>query len=261
MTKVPIADIKTVRTLADESGIGDLAQEIKKAGKAEPILLRENLNIIDGLRRVEAVKRLGWSEIDAIVSDDIIYVLEVLQKAHADVDISIRRLYEFHVQLLGLNTIRLQRLKNSGQWFVKKRSTSEPRFHLSDEVWKTFHLPYRTLYGRSVRLYRASISGNRVAEELVRRVNLGELTFEAASHKFEDKTYARGEVVKPKEQRRLLEVGLRNIATMVAGLDNIGSPIQLPPEELQAFSDKTYFLSKELLRIRRVLTKEMEKSQ
>ncbi len=71
LTKIPINLIKPnpyqARSDYSESEIIQLAQSIKENGLLEPILVRKNgefYEIIAGQRRLLAVKRLGWQEIE-----------------------------------------------------------------------------------------------------------------------------------------------------------------------------------------------------
>lgn len=59
----------------DESSISELAQSIKENGLAQPIIVtrinNETYEIVAGERRYRACKSLGWTEIDAIIKNDL----------------------------------------------------------------------------------------------------------------------------------------------------------------------------------------------
>ncbi len=75
--KIKIKDIENPpfhdRTTVSEADIWNLANNIKEVGLINPVILRKKDNgkyeRISGYRRIEAVKKLGWKEVDAIVVD------------------------------------------------------------------------------------------------------------------------------------------------------------------------------------------------
>jgi ParB family transcriptional regulator, chromosome partitioning protein len=73
-TPIPIDSIKSgSRFRKDLGDIASLAEDIRKIGLLHPIVINQNRELICGLRRIEAFKLLGKSEIPAhIVNlDDI----------------------------------------------------------------------------------------------------------------------------------------------------------------------------------------------
>ncbi|MDP9478042.1 MAG: ParB N-terminal domain-containing protein [Actinomycetota bacterium] len=64
--KVAIKDIEVgERRREDYGNIPELAESIERYGLIQPIVLAEGNRLVAGGRRLEAVKRLGWSEVDA----------------------------------------------------------------------------------------------------------------------------------------------------------------------------------------------------
>lgn len=61
---VPISSIITKRTLESDDDVSDLAQHIQDSGLQIPVLVNQNYELIDGLRRMEAVRSLGNTTID-----------------------------------------------------------------------------------------------------------------------------------------------------------------------------------------------------
>lgn len=63
------------RQFFDEVSISELAQSIKENGLAQPIIVTkidsDKYEIVAGERRYRACKMLGWSEIDAIIKNDL----------------------------------------------------------------------------------------------------------------------------------------------------------------------------------------------
>jgi ParB family transcriptional regulator, chromosome partitioning protein len=66
--KIAISDIKVGNRFRKDLGdIDSLAQSIQDIGLLHPIVVNENNQLVAGQRRLEAYKRLGWSEIPCVV--------------------------------------------------------------------------------------------------------------------------------------------------------------------------------------------------
>lgn len=65
--RIKIADIKVPEGRRQLLGLDELAESIRTIGLLNPITLTEDLRLVAGYHRLEACKRLGWSEIDATI--------------------------------------------------------------------------------------------------------------------------------------------------------------------------------------------------
>ena len=81
--KVKISDIKINpgRRGVLENDVEELALSILDVGLLNPITLTEDYTLIAGLHRLEAVKLLGWTEVECIITD-----LEGLSAELAELD-------------------------------------------------------------------------------------------------------------------------------------------------------------------------------
>ena len=86
--KIAISEIKinSGRREASLSGINELAQSISEVGLLNPITVDPSNTLIAGLHRLEAAKRLGWTEIECTVCG-----LEGLQAELAEIDENVVR--------------------------------------------------------------------------------------------------------------------------------------------------------------------------
>lgn len=86
--KIAISEIKinSGRRDASLSGINELARSISEVGLLNPITVDPNHTLIAGLHRLEAAKRLGWTEIECAVCG-----LEGLQAELAEIDENVVR--------------------------------------------------------------------------------------------------------------------------------------------------------------------------
>jgi ParB family chromosome partitioning protein len=79
--------VKDNRRELKESTVAELMQSINEVGLLNPVTIDEDNNLIAGAHRLEAIKRLGWSEIDC----NVIGGLDDLQKRMAELDENIIR--------------------------------------------------------------------------------------------------------------------------------------------------------------------------
>ena len=95
--KIPLDKIKTsprpIRASLDEEKLEELAKSIKEQGLISPIKVRpegkDGFEIVYGHRRVEAMRRIGASEVEAIVEglDDVEQVLQQITENEAREDV------------------------------------------------------------------------------------------------------------------------------------------------------------------------------
>lgn len=86
--KVTISEIKINpgRRSVNEDGINELARSISEVGLLNPITIDQEYTLVAGLHRLEAAKRLGWTEIKCNVC-----TLDALQTELAEIDENVVR--------------------------------------------------------------------------------------------------------------------------------------------------------------------------
>lgn len=86
--KLQLTDItiKQGRRAVDESKVRELAQSMSEVGLINPITVTRNKTLITGAHRLAAAKLLGWSEIEATVSE-----LDGLRAELAEIDENLMR--------------------------------------------------------------------------------------------------------------------------------------------------------------------------
>ena len=86
--KLRLSDItvKQGRRAVDESKVRELAQSMNEVGLINPITVTRNRTLITGAHRLAAAKLLGWTEIEATVSE-----LEGLRAELAEIDENLMR--------------------------------------------------------------------------------------------------------------------------------------------------------------------------
>ena len=86
MIEISRIHIASDRPTADPDSVLALAESIAEIGLMNPITVDKDHNLIAGLHRLEAIKRLGWNQIECIVLD-----LTKLQAELAEIDENIIR--------------------------------------------------------------------------------------------------------------------------------------------------------------------------
>lgn len=110
MQKISIADIKIHKRAREEVlEIEELAESIKRFGLLNPIIVDTNYILVAGYRRLEAVKRLGWSSIDA----NIIEIKDGISALELEIEENIQRVQFSDEELLNAFK-KLNRIKNPG---------------------------------------------------------------------------------------------------------------------------------------------------
>lgn len=77
---ISVSDIKYDRALLLTEDLTDLKNNMSANGQKQPILLDENMRLIDGLRRLHAWQTLGYNQISAVVSDNLEDTCALLSK-------------------------------------------------------------------------------------------------------------------------------------------------------------------------------------
>ena len=110
MQKISIADIKIHKRAREEVlEIEELAESIKRFGLLNPIIVDTNYILVAGYRRLEALKRLGWSSIDA----NIIEIKDGISALELEIEENIQRIQFSDEELLNAFK-KLNRIKNPG---------------------------------------------------------------------------------------------------------------------------------------------------
>lgn len=255
---VTIDEIVTDRVLSNEEGLDDLAASIKKSDLTEPILLTEEMILIDGLRRIEAHKRLGRTVIEAYVSDSPLEIFSRLEKIHKGVQLNPRRIYEFHLVLRPVFARYKESLRAQGRWHHSKRRPEEIMARYGDITAKALNLPYSAYIQRINRLYSQLDIDNPLAVKAIQLMEAGELSPSGAADMVDGKYNLSGDITSLSEQRQVLRGAVRNLSGIIKALQMLGSPIKLPYDELGPIKNQILAVYKQLGVVNRLLNRELE---
>lgn len=109
--QIPVNEIqvKEGRRSADAGSVRGLADSIREVGLLNPLTVDSRHTLIAGLHRLEAVKLLGWTEVECTVSS-----LEGLAAELAEIDENISYAHVLY---------RDNNIYNIWMWKQRKRST------------------------------------------------------------------------------------------------------------------------------------------
>lgn len=106
--QIPVHDIIVKKRIRQDLGdLSKLMESIRTHGQINPVLINSNRELIAGQRRLEAIKRLGWKNIEVHITD----VSNELGELELEIDENLHRRNLSAVELAdGIS--RLDRLKN-----------------------------------------------------------------------------------------------------------------------------------------------------
>ncbi|MBN2554136.1 MAG: ParB/RepB/Spo0J family partition protein [Spirochaetales bacterium] len=105
----PDSIIVKKRIRRDLGDIEGLMESLKVHGQLAPIIINRNYELIAGFRRLQAVKRLGWKTIEAVIVDRE----TDQQKLEIEMEENIQR-RDLSAEEIAEGMARLQKLRNPG---------------------------------------------------------------------------------------------------------------------------------------------------
>ena len=215
----------------------------------QPIIVRGDNVLVDGLRRLRRAQEKGTPTVPAIISSNYEVLVAALKAQHEDVghETTPRRVWEIYESIYRLG-ITWSRQQYNGGW--KKlpgggRVRREPGAESPTDggIRKLFLEAFSfsdSMFGHITNLYRQAEGGNVAAQELAVLVDLGELSPQRATHRLRRPYNMVGNVTNEREQFQLLERGTAGLAAQVDALLKMGFPILVPAEELTKFYQEIY---------------------
>lgn len=241
-TQINISDIIVVRYAQDQ--LEPLPDGLAKKIYTEPIIVRGDRVLIDGLRRLRHAKAEGLSTINAIISSDYPTLIDALRKQNGDVgnDVTPRRLWEMYDQVFALGVAWSRRQFNGGWEMLpngqrrRRLAKDFPTGKGSVRILFTQAFSYSdSMVGHIAHLYRQAEGGNLMAQALVEQVDRGEMSPQRAVLRLRKPYNMTGNVAGTDEQRQILQRGTAALAAQVDALAKLAYPIQVPAEELATY--------------------------
>lgn len=263
MTLVALDDIETDRVLQGEpADVTALAADIKKNGLQRPIIVLDDMTLVDGLRRIEAVRLNGQTEIDAVITDDLMELHDLLRKVNEEQGVPPpRRIFEYHSLLKELIHDYHSYLRNNGLWQMKDRPADAPTMRVADYILSALNLPYRNYISRIKVLYTAEAAKQDLAVDLVKQVESGEMTIGRANYIWE--MHSRNpHNMPPLEQKNILSESLRNLGVITKALRKLPvGDLKIPQAEIEDALAQLKHYRGEIYSIYRSLGREARKGK
>ena len=235
---VPIDQIRVIRDLEPGDDVSQLAKHIADSGLKMPILVDGDGVLIDGLRRLEALRSLGMTTVEVV--HGLLYpnVCEHLKRTREHgveaVPLKPRRIWQIYKQLQPI----FYATKAHFQFGVRKggaKRSAGGRNLLYVALGLKSSAPLQAISS----VYRAAegdpnLPRTRKAQEAVALLDAGEITIYAAVDHMTKERGLTGNTTKYEDQKRTLEKAAASLRGMVKALENIG-PLdsQYPVEDLE----------------------------
>jgi len=229
---VKLAGLQTDRPWPDDEGIDALAADIRRHGVKEPILVigREEY-VLDGVRRVAAMRKLGRENIPAFVSDDMfdvsIHMYETHEPNHFDMSRRVEIIRHIHT-LMGNRVSQSGASARLADYIAERYMEREinPVLRQSGTtrtllMMATRAAPPYTRVQYLIPVIKAADRGDGFAQDLLNRLMSGELGLIAMSKQWRERTRP-GDIVKAAEQREILTQAGLSIASAIYALQKLG---------------------------------------
>lgn len=241
--RLAISDLVMNRTLAPGDDVSELAAHIQDSGLKFPILVSPRDNtVIDGLRRVEAVRLLGNETIDAVIPSTLREALDHLAATLAFTKfqrpVGPRRMAQTKRDIVPVVYFERANL-NRG---VPVRAGTRPRGSVGDQsliiLARMFGVTKSTLgvIGRVFALEGTDPPGFVPGElqDMLDGVERGEVRPGSIINRLQQKRLFKGDIRAPQDQRDAMKVAMASLNGVLHGIGNLGPlSTKLTTKELQ----------------------------
>lgn len=204
------------------------------------IVSRDDMVLIDGLRRLKYWRDAGAKTISVILVSNLDEACDALEPQHVGRDLKPRQLWNILriIYPWGIKESQAQRVTRIqlSRKTGKSHATSPGhRSPLRMRMVKVLNASSGHLIERTWFLYRAAASGNPVAVDMAREVDEGKRGIYNASNVVTQGNMLRGSIRELTDQKTLLENGSRNLGAQVGALMKLGSPVLVEGDDLENF--------------------------
>lgn len=250
---VPLAKIKS-RGINPGDDLTELEASLRKDGLKVPLLLNGNHVLVDGARRLQAIKNLGLTDAVCQVTDDFDEAMANLTQARKGehrVPISHRRLYEQYTLISVMGFARASR-RRLGVPLKRGIRGAERGFGFREEYTALIDNPKKWVLDRTMTAYRGldnmepGPNRDKLLQLLAKVEQTGEGPTAASKFARQIAFSDPGARVTLAQQRQIFRNTVSSMEGLHKGLKSIGDlDPDLPREEVEEFiSDIKGFVSK-----------------
>jgi hypothetical protein len=223
---VPFTHIGSIKTngraIDPDDDIRPLAEHIHNTGLQVPVLVDEEMNLIDGLRRLEAVRSLGNTEIEVTIAS-IHSDAEVNLTAARTHGVHMRpwlphgRMWQIYKELLPLGRKTRSKMTKGQPRYIKGLTMGGRA-----TLWKVFGLRNDSELQALCTVYRRLERGEARALTAVKRLEAGEITIHSAEAYARNPTGGRGNINNVSDQREFFSSIRASLYGLGHSLDQMG---------------------------------------
>ncbi len=265
---VDIGSIKIKRALHPlEDGIPALAEHIKKHGQKVPIALSQTFELIDGLRRIEALKLLGHDTAAAVICESLEDITAELSRSRQGILYRAptpRRIWEINESCAPYVQRRLREQRKSLRGLPQHSRMPVRQKSARDLLVEALGFNSDSYIGESIHVWNVAMNPDdhryEMARDLADRVERGEITLHAVRNRMERAAMFSGDVLTPGEQRNMLKAFIMNLRAVILAAQRMG-PLnpKVSKEELRGYLKQIKDLNRELYIFAKTLEQEIEK--
>jgi hypothetical protein len=243
MRHVRIDDVIVARS--DAAAAEPLPAGLPRKTYTEVIIVRDDMVLIDGLRRLLWHRAQGHEVAPAVVVSTFPEALEQLGPQHADRHERLTPIRAWNLISAVTDYARIWgRQKANGGWVegpdgnkTQVRGEEEPKKSMRKQLSLTLRLPENKIQA-AMFLYRRAEAGDSIAQALATRVEAGDFGVIHATRLYRTPHNLTGNVTVKAEQRIILERGTEAFEAQVNSLSKLGHPLVVPTEELREAVDR-----------------------
>lgn len=249
--RVAIDKIVIDRALAPGDDLTELVNSIKESGQEVPILVTQDYELIDGLRRLEALRSLGETEVNTVPTYMYPLACEVLKQARqhgvAAAPLTPQRIWELYTSLQPLLNITRSHLQRGVPAKSRKSAGVAGGRVLFSEAIDIADGKVQALIGVYHKLSHPD-SAERAAEALD-MLNRGETTFYGAIEYIRKGERFSGDITGLAQQQEALESAITSLNGTIRALGRLGKlhkkfPKEEAEQRLAELSGTRYKLTK-----------------
>ena len=258
--RVAIDKIVIDRALEPGDDLTELVNSIKESGQEVPILVTQDYELIDGLRRLEALRSLGETEINTVPTYMYARACEVIKEARqhgvAAAPLTPQRIWEMDTTLQPLLNITRAHLSQGLAPRSRPRAAVGGRRLFSEALG----IPDGQIQALiTVYHKRDDPELTERATEALNRLSRGETTFYGALDYVRKAERFRGDIFGVAQQREALESAITSLNATLRALKRLGRlsnkfPKEEAEQRLSELSSTRYKLTKFI----RLLTEEIK---
>lgn len=257
---VPIDAIATDRTLLMGDDLDGLAQSIKEQGLVVPLLVTQDYELIDGLRRLEAARSLGHTEIEVVPTVLFPRACEVIRQArehglHA-LPLTGHRIWEIYSAMKPLLAITRAVNQRGKAKAAGVRPSAGGRPLLAEALGLKSQAFLQAV--NQVHTLLSDPTYSVKAAEALELIEAGQLSYYGAPDFIKKVHGLSGNITGLVEQRQGLEAAITSLNGTVRALNQLG-PLhkKLPSAEAQARLTELHAARAKLTRFIKLLTEEI----